>query len=113
MADEEQAGTSTRRAFVAQLVAGATVLAVASAIPTAMAGDKPPSNTPSDPAPSKSSWNFPSPSQSSVAVMPIPTSSPQPAPSSPPRSSTRTNSTDTTAPALPATPNKSFDLYNP
>lgn len=110
MADEEQAGTSTRRAFVAQLVAGATVLAVASAIPTAMAGDKPPSKTPSDPVPSKSSWNFPISSPSSA---PLPSTSPLPVVSSPPRSSTRPNDTDTTAPAQPATPNKSFDLYNP
>ena len=110
MADEDQTGTSTRRAFVTQLVAGATVLAVASAIPTAAAGDRPPGKTPTDPAPSKSSWNSP---VSSPSPVPLPSTSPLPVASSPPRSSTRPNSTDTPVPAQPATPNASFDHYNP
>lgn len=112
------AATVSRRGFVAQIVVGATILVAPSVVTAAPPGDAEAlQKGKEDPAPSKSSWNFPAPSRSSDIVpsrspIPRPSTSPLPSPTSPPRSASRPSGNDTPAPVQPSpTRDKYFDFF--
>ena len=110
--------TVSRRAFVAQIVVGATILVAPAVVTAAPPGDAEElQKGKEDPVPSKSSWNFPAPSRSSDIVpsrspIPRPSTSPLPSPTSPPRSASRPSGNDTPAPVQPSpTRDKYFDFF--
>ncbi len=118
-ADAAGGATVSRRGFVAQIVVGATILVAPSVVTAAPPGDAEAlQKGKEDPAPSKSSWNFPAPSRSSDIVpsrspIPRPSTSPLPSPTSPPRSASRPSGNETPAPVQPSSPGRAkyFDFF--